>query len=247
VQLSPKLPKKLNKAPLFEAIFELRFEASGPSGDLLLGLLYAGMRDKYPRVEALPIANVPHEIRQKEATLRYQASHRLLGENALVQVGDRTVSLASVEKYMGWAPFKNEAIRLLEMLHGTGLVGRAERFSFRYRNLLPQAGDGRLLDLLNARFDVLGRPVDEPGFQLRFEVREPEATTITQIHSGVTVTTHSGARTGLLLDLDTVWTAAADFWTAKTELLEHAHRTVKEAFFRMLTPEAIQSLEPEWE
>lgn len=149
-----------------------------------------------------------------------------------MQIGDRTVSLVTVEEYTGWERFKSEIVHLLETLQRTGLVNEPERFSFRYRNLLAKTGFRNELDLLNARFEILGKPVEEPGFQLRFERREPEATTITQIHTGAVATKSSTqSRTGLLLDLDTVWNATTDFWNSKDRLLERGHSTVKEAFF----------------
>lgn len=54
-----KLPEKLRKQPVVEAIFELRFAPAKESvGDILVGMIYSKF-PAYEKIEPLPIASVP--------------------------------------------------------------------------------------------------------------------------------------------------------------------------------------------
>lgn len=92
------MPAKLKLPPLRETFFEVQFEPVIPTaGDILPGLLYAQMKAEYPQVMPLPMATVPRKVRQQNPELHYQASHRLQGASSSILIGDRVVSLTSLQ------------------------------------------------------------------------------------------------------------------------------------------------------
>src|ERR1051326_2793995 len=100
--MTSRMPEKLSLLPLREIFVEMQFEPVIPTaGDILPGLLYAQMKAEYPEVMPLPMANVPRKVRQQNPDLIYQASHRLHGVPGSILIGDRVVSLTTLE-YPGW-------------------------------------------------------------------------------------------------------------------------------------------------
>jgi uncharacterized protein (TIGR04255 family) len=243
----PSMPAALKNSPLLEAIFELRFQPTVPTaGDLLPGLLYSELKAEYPNVEALQMAMVPREIRDKDPNLLHQATHRLSGASRLVQVGDRVVSLSVTAPYPGWAKFKDAILQLLKTISGTGMLRAPERFSFRYINVIRADETETQLPLLNLRIDSPAYTYTEKGFHLRLEHVERDFTTIVQIAPRTTAKGLSGSLvSGLLIDVDTVHAGPKHILSdAGPALLEDAHSLLKGIFFALLTETALRRLEP---
>ena len=56
------LPKKLNKEPLVDAVFEIRFSSSMAASSVLPGFFFAKLEPKEWRVESLPVAEIPGQL-----------------------------------------------------------------------------------------------------------------------------------------------------------------------------------------
>ncbi|MDD1616675.1 MAG: hypothetical protein CG439_1815, partial [Methylococcaceae bacterium NSP1-2] len=103
------LPKKLNKEPLLEALFELRFTCDFPASTILPGLLFSKL-DGDKRIEQLHAAQIPLEIRNSDPNLQFSPVSRLVWENFHINIGDRNISIScQFPNYPGWFKFK-EAI-----------------------------------------------------------------------------------------------------------------------------------------
>ena len=113
---------KLTKAPLVEAILEIRWKlveqapgvAIDPRYKVLVGRLYDRLEDSYPFHEPLPTASMPDEM------LGYIVQHRFRSaENRwpLVQVGPGLVTLNETENYT-WDDFESRSRKLLDCLFG---------------------------------------------------------------------------------------------------------------------------------
>lgn len=235
------------KSPLVEAIFELRFQAAVPSaGDLLPGLLYAQLREDYPKVQPLPMATVPRELRAKDPNLLYQPTHELGGTSRVVRIGDRVLSLTCMAPYPGWTHFKGAIVRLLQTAAATRVMSDPERFSFRYINVIPPTKEDQpRLSFLNIKIESPNYTLVETGFHLRFEHHDGPFTTIVQVSPDVTAKSAAGQPvSGLLVDLDTIRTnPPRTFWDDDEEL-EEAHSRTKTAFLSLVSQPTIARLEP---
>lgn len=247
--MNPTMPVKLKKSPLFEVLFEVRFEPTTPAaGDLLPGLLYSQMNADYPNVIPLAMANIPRQIRDQNPDLLYQASHRLRGEHHSISVGDRVVALSSTA-YPGWNRFKEMVESVIRGVVSTGLTKNVERFSFRYVNVIEAPETDRQLPLLNARIELTGSAPIERGFHLRVEKDEGNFTTVIQVtpNAKATIPAVGKAVSGLLIDVDTLSVGiGSNFLTDRSSLLEEAHSVVKRTFFSLLTPSTLEKMGPEW-
>ena len=61
--MNTKIPARLKKEPLLEAIWEMRFSGStSPVADLLPGILFKSFSGKYGRAGKLPAADMPAPV-----------------------------------------------------------------------------------------------------------------------------------------------------------------------------------------
>ncbi|MBK6517537.1 MAG: TIGR04255 family protein [Polyangiaceae bacterium] len=241
----PPFPEALSRSPLMEALFELRFTSTTKgAGDVLPGLLFRSLRESFGDVQPLPVAQVPRDVREANAGLRYQPTYRLSGTGGTIQVGDHVFSVVAPDSYPGWKAFSVEIARSLDALRDAGLDIDLERYSLKYTNLLDAPPSSQLA-LLEASFTLMGAAIPETGTVIRTELQRDDEVTILQIRPGVTVTGPSGqTRSGLMLEIDAIVNRPSGFWERRQELLAATHKRAKELFFQLLTDEAIQRLGP---
>ena len=247
--MTTKMPEKLRLSPLRETFFEVQFEPVIPTaGDILPGLLYGQMKTEYPEVMPLPMANVPRNVRQQNPDLHYQASHRLHGASGSILVGDRVISLTTLE-YPGWKLFKARLLSLVQALRATGQAKIVTRFSFKYINLIEASAEEMQLSFLNMKIESVGAPPSERGFLMRTEIAQDKHTTIIQIapRSEIKVPPVNSTISGLLVDVDTIrFDPGPEFFLNPDPLLEEAHLVTKKIFFSLLTPSVVERLQPVW-
>lgn len=243
------LPEKLDKTPLVDAMFELRFEpTSETAGDLLPGMLYSSYEGKYSQSESLALNNVPRELRKINPQLIYQTHTQLTTKKSILKIGDRAVVLSIVYPYPGWAAFSSDILELLEKLEKITLIKTPIRFSLRYINLIP-AEDNQQLALLNSKFEIAGKSLSELGFQVRYEVKTGDFLTILKIATNSVGNIDGCAESkGLLVDIDTIQEInEGSFWGNTKERLNACHDVLKNRFYSLLLPETIESLGPKYE
>lgn len=245
-----RIPVRLKKEPLLEAIWEIRFSgAKSPVADLLPGMLFKSFPGKYDTVAKLPVADIPAPVVANDPNLRYVPKIRLEGANQSVQIGDRVVSLSCHRPYSGWDRFSADIRELAEAVQKTELVNRLERFSLKYIDLIEleqPVGLAHLnLELKLGEYELAAKPV-----QLRTEIKEKDLIHIIQIISPAEVALPGteGRLKGVLVDIDSIKPIADDeSWDVLQQRLDDVHTACKKMFFSILKPETVGSLEPEYE
>ena len=251
--MSKRIPIRLNKEPLLEAVWEIRFASDGsaPVGEMLPGILYRELTEYHPlKVVRLPIADIPRPIAQHDEGLRYLPTVRLEGPEGdpfIIQVGERVVTLNCRRPYAGWAAFSERVRRLAQSLQTTGLIHHPERFSLKYIDLIeldPQPS----LASLKASLELADHNLANKPVQLRTEIHQPPFIHILHVASPVSVMiAGKEPHQGTLVDIDTIHVAGGEFWETLEERLVQAHDQSKQLFFDLLTEEAIERLEPVYE
>jgi uncharacterized protein (TIGR04255 family) len=244
-----ELPAKLDKTPLVDAIFEIRFEPSLEAvGDLLPGMLYAAYEGRYSEIESLPLSRMPRDLRKQDERLTYSAHNQLAGKRNILRIGDRVVILSIIWPYPGWQGFVDDILDLLKKLQETKLIKSPNRFSLRYINVIETKTDNQL-SLLNTKIEVAGGPVSEKGFQLRLEKHTDDFLTIVKIvPNTVAKIEEVSERGGILIDIDTIQEISENsFWDNTKEQLNACHTVLKEHFFSLLLPKTLKSLGPGYE
>lgn len=248
--MNNRIPVRLKKEPLLEAVWEIRFSgARSPVADLLPGMLFKSFPGKYDTAVKLPVADIPAPVVEHDPNLRYVPKIRLEGLNQAVQIGDRVVSLSCRRPYSGWARFSADIRELAKAVQETGLVDRLERFSLKYIDLIElekPVGLAHLnLDLRMGKYELAAKPV-----QLRTEIKEGDLVHIVQIISPAEVGLPGmeGRLKGVLVDIDSIKPMAdGESWDVLDQRLDEVHASCKKMFFNILKPETIEALEPEYE
>lgn len=248
-----RVPKKLKKEPLIEAVWELRFEPKEEStAEILAGIIYNSLRHEYPKIVRLPAADIPRPIARVDPVLRYAPTIRLESVSAspfAVQIGDRVVSLNNRRPYKGWSEFSKRIHDLVNLLQGSELVQKPTRFSLRYIDLLELDPPPSLASL-RIQVKVAERDLSKCPIQLRAEIQDDPFVHILQIASPALVTIGSAEQhSGTLVDIDTIRNVepSADFWKILDAELDEAHDRSNRLFFELLTSEALELLEPIYE
>jgi uncharacterized protein (TIGR04255 family) len=151
-----KIPVRLKKEPLIEAIWEIRFSPAKPLvAGLLPGILFESSPKKFDNVVKLSFPNLPDFAMEHDPNLRYIPRIRLEGGNLSVQVGNRVLSLSCRRPYCGWSKFSSEIRQLIKVVRKTELIDRLERFSLKYIDLIelqePIGRGSGVLPILPAR------------------------------------------------------------------------------------------------
>lgn len=242
------LPSRLIKAPLMEAIFEIRFQSEIPVSNILPGYLYSEL--KCTSIDKLPSANLPPFVLDADPNLKYTQTIRLKWEDFNIQVGDRSMLLSCDYPYPGWLAFKTRITTLLKVVEKLQVVKGIERFSIKAINLFPfdeypSLGDGLAFKLLLGNTDLFTKATS-----FRTEIHKNDLISIIQLAGHVNVKIHTSNMTkeGMLLDLDTIKTINSvslhDFIANADEFLSELHDVNKSLFFECLTEKGLAALEP---
>jgi uncharacterized protein (TIGR04255 family) len=251
-------PRVLKKTPLLTSTVELRFSSSLP-GAALFGLFYSAERDRYSNVEQLGFANIPDEVRQANPAFTFQPQYKLSSPagGPAIQIGPRSFSLVGeVNAPHIDVPFiEGELARLLRVLDGLGAITEYERLGLRYvnffegKNVLKRLTLGMSLEDLDL--------TDTNNFHLRVEIPQKPFTAALVLMSEAQIAVGAppslvpppGAKRGSLIDIDVFADAlgieGGDRPKHLTEMFVSAHDVAKRLFFKTLSNELIQELEPQ--
>lgn len=246
------IPKRLNKEPLIEAIWQAQFEPKEglPVGDLLPGILYSALKLDYPNLQLhrLPTADIPAPLVHLDPNLRFTAKYRMEEPDSpfLFQVGDRIVTMNCRKPYVGWAVFKERILKLLAMVEGSGLVPLPLRHSLRYIDLLTldPAPD---LKALQVQFQIGQWGLQNRPLQMRVELPDEGCEHVVQIATPAEANLPEGKLKGTVIDLETLPSAPPGSWQDVRNQIDQIHDRSKAVFYQqLLTTDAIALMEPEY-
>jgi uncharacterized protein (TIGR04255 family) len=242
------LPIKLDNNPIIEALFEIRFAGNVESlADILPGLLYPHVKHDFPKIEPLP--TIPKEIVKNDLKLNYRPSHRLVGTNYSILLGESVFTLSSAPPYQGWPHFQSQIQTLLQVLKQTEVIESVERFSLKYVNLLPAELNQPELDMLKLKAELGTYDLKNHHCLIRTEINQDDFLNIINLipQTKVVIQNTQEHLSGLLIDIDTIYEKCfTNFWEEIYPLLEKAHLIEKSIFFNVLKKETITQLKPIW-
>jgi uncharacterized protein (TIGR04255 family) len=247
--LCMKLPKKLGRPPVVEAVFEMRFQAGAPLSNILPGLALTQL--KADRIEKLPAAELPEVIRNSDPNLRYAPLVRAHWENFLILAGDQSAGLACKTPYGGWTAFKDAILKVARLIAEVGIVQTIERFSMKYTNIIFSEL-GKAPEVVKFALRLGKHDAAKHLFSIRAEIPRNGMLCIVQIaaDAAVTLPDHT-TRTGVLVDIDTVrMNLAVPFSTFIDTLadgVEQLHTETKAMFFECIKPDALKKLDPRYD
>lgn len=246
--MATRLPKKLDKEPLIDAVFEVRFSSKVPASVILPGFLFSILEGE-KTIESLPVAQLPKPLRDADPNLRFAPLSRVDWNQFLVSVSDFSLSISCKFPYPGWNTFKPAITQVVDILTQSKIVDGIDRYAMKYVDLLPISDNQQKVSMINFKVSIADHNLEKEPFHLRIEIPRDGFINAVQVVSSAQVELHNGIKKdGLIVDVDTFVTLGnapiESLCEGLSEKLESIHIANKAMFFDCLTPLAIESLEP---
>lgn len=243
--MTTERPFKLGTEPILEVIAEIRLNVPEDAAPMAIGRFFQPIAGAFPNLEALPPNGIPIDVRSRTEQLRYSALYRASdGVGSSVLIGDRSVAYIS-ERYGGWEDFKGRAFPVLEEILGL-FAAPVQRVAVRYVNLLPGGLVQEQLDMSALRISIGDRPIANPSsVQLRTEFVNDGAIVVLQMTTNAVAEREGApARSGVILDIDTIENVELQTWAEVANALEHVHAIERDVFFSLLSDTALAQFTP---
>ncbi|MGB4812913.1 MAG: TIGR04255 family protein [Methylophilaceae bacterium] len=249
--MTTSLPIKLNKEPLIDAVFEVRFTSQIPASIILPGILY-NILEGEKKLDSLPISQLPKEVRDADPNLKYSPISRIDWKSFFINISDNSLSISSKHPYAGWKIFKPAIIEVINILNSSNIVQSLERCAVKYVDMLPISKEKQIASMFNLNLDVAGHKLVQEAFQIRIEIPKNGFIHAVHIISSAKATLHTGeSREGAIIDIDSIHpernVPMELFLENFSDKLEELHTENKAKFFECLSTETLKSLEPTYE
>lgn len=246
------MPTKLEREPLIDAVFEMRFEASAPVSSILPGLLYSSL-DGEKTIDNTPAMSLPKEFRDREPNLAYAPLVRIGWGDFWIFVGDKVFSVSSKLPYPGWTKLREAIFEAYKLICHSGLINGVSRYSIKYVDLISDQSGIALEDIFDFDLRVGGQSAGSKDYQVRADIIDGATTHVVSIIS--TASSHvigeAVARTGSVVDIDSYVDLGLEppevFYEALPGRVELIHAANKRLFFNCLSERTLEWLGPVYE
>jgi len=243
-----KLPILLDKEPLLDAIFEIRFAGITNVADLLAGYLFHVLQPGTPLMR-LPAADMPQSVRSSDPALHYLPTVRIDWGKFNISFGDRNVILACKLPYPKWPDFKSSILRLVNEISKIGSDYQVERYSLKYVNVIPSENIADQIKKIRLDISIGDIEVKEEHLSLEVHRREEDYLHIMTIVTGAQGQIIGGNTfRGVVVDIDSIAEIAlTDFNSFNDKMsqnIESLRQANKAKFFACLTEQTIEEMGP---
>ncbi len=234
-------PNKITPCPIAEAIFEIRFESSLPS-EAIFGVAYQDFKSDFPKMEKLPILQLPEMIRNSDPNLIFSPHYKLVKDNFIIQIGPKVFSLAATGEYCGWEIFSKEILAAYNRISALEVFDTISRCALRYINIF----DGlNILDHSTLKLSIGKDDLVASKSNLMSEIEVETCIHTLRIMNETEILLEGGTKkaNGSVIDIDTI---LKEIDNDMNHNIEAAHLAEKELFFSLLSGEFLESLNPEY-
>jgi uncharacterized protein (TIGR04255 family) len=232
------LPKKISPCPIIEANFEMRFNSNFPE-DAIFGVIYSQLQSEFPKVDYLPITQLPHAIKMQDKNLAYAPYYKLSNKEFVVQIGPKVFSVGCVGDYIGWDDFSSKIKNYYQIISELPFINQFTRYSLRYINLF---NDTNFLADANFNINIDTKSLWGNRLHLIVELPLEKSISVLKILDNAQAAMRDGMVSGSVIDIES--SVAPEEFNNFEQALEHIHDTEKELFFRVLGKTAILKLNP---
>lgn len=246
------VPTKLEREPLIDAVFEMRFEASAPVSSILPGLIYNALSGE-KTIEHMPIMSLPKEVRESDVNLQFAPLVRVSWGAFWIFIGDKNFSVASRLPYTGWTQLREAVLTAFTVVCQSGLISKINRYSTKYVDMIPFEADLPLDETFNFSLSIGGVAAGFKDYQVRADIADGSLRHIVNLVSNAT--THLNGEpnqtSGSIIDIDTFENLEGEppdqFLSLLAERANKAHSANKALFFNCLTDKTLNWLGPVYE
>ena len=242
-----KIPTKLNLCPIIESVFEIRFD-SVLDANIVFALIYGKLKDDFPKVETLPLSELPASMRDADPNLKYQPAYKLHykdNENIVLQICAKAVGFSFTPEYCGWNDFSSFVIRYLNKIRETEVISHVIRIGFRVINFI----EGNVFDgeKINLKICLRDKEIPYKETSIKTVFSDGDCHSTTMIFNEAQLNNVTPIKKGSVIDIDTFSVNCSRFFENAPAFLENVHLAEKKVFFNLLTEEYLKSMQPEYE
>lgn len=233
-----KLPLKITPCPIVEALLEIRF-TTNIHPNAVFGLFYHALKSDFPKVENLPILQIPDALRATDPNLKYKPLYKIFNNDFVIQIGSDVFSISSFPNYVGWTVFSEQIFNILHRIEELKIINTISRLGLRYINFF----EGNIFDNINLKICINDDSINYKNTVIRTEITQDNFISTLQIANNVL----NKKQFGSIIDIDTFKdTDLNDFFTLKEALINDEHTKEKELFFNLLKEDFLNKLNPEY-
>jgi uncharacterized protein (TIGR04255 family) len=240
-----KIPKRLKRNPIIDAVAEVRFTSSLPS-EAIIGLVYENVKEKFGQPKSLPILQLPAALREKDPNLRYQACYRFDKPGNVLLVGPHNIALSTVP-YTDWAGATPLLSELLTKVDQIKLFQSVDRIGLRYVNFFERLN---IFEHITLSIEINKQSIAARTIVLRTEAEVDGFKVITNVTNTAESSTAGEKKDGSLLDIDIVKERpelrGASLPSELLRLFTEANQLADDAFFGLVKEPLFARFEPEY-
>lgn len=230
------LPKSIKPCPILDALFEVRFSTKiHPSA--IFGMVYNVLHSDYPKVENLPILQLPEAVRANDPNLKHKPYYKISNEEFVIQVGPEVLSISSFPQYSGWGKFSSKIFDTINRIEEIGVFKQFSRIGIRYINFF----ESNIFKNIELDVSIGTNNIEYKNTIIRTEIEHELFKSSLQIANNVKNQNIPGS----IIDIDTFLDSGLDnFLTEKERIINLGHQNEKELFFSLLKKDFLKDLNP---
>jgi uncharacterized protein (TIGR04255 family) len=238
-------PKRINRCPIVDCTFEIKFESTIPAG-AVFGFLYQQFVADYPKLEDLPILQIPEAIRERETNLKFSPHYRISNERFSIQIGPNVLTISPIlanKGYEGWTIIGDEIVKVFDKLKATLIVKKFLRLGMRYVNFFENLD---IFNVINIGLNPENLLINNNSL-LRIEsIHDEVVVKALQISNNANFQPPKGTiHKGSIIDIDvSIQNNLTEHFEDVHKVCNKIHDIEKEYFFSILKEEFKETLEP---
>ncbi len=237
-----RLPIKVEKCPITEAIIEIRFEPNIPVHEIH-AIVFEKFSASYPNRSTYNFG-LAEEILESNNAFRYNPRHSFQNNDLILNFGKHIFTIINYETlhrgYLGWDKFSTKTQEIFSVLFAKGVIKSLERASIRYVDFFENLD---IFERINLNFN----PVDGANLEkasqenilFRNEFSHDDFKHIISISNNAEYANLKGS----CIDLDIIKDSDVNE-NNLFEIIEKGHKLEKELFFGLLKADFLESLKP---
>ncbi len=234
-----RIPKKISPCPITEAIVELRFDSNQPA-EVIPGIVFNKLEQKFPKLEKLPIMELPSFIRDNDPNLKFSPQYRLISEDFNFQFGPKCFSIVCPQEYKGWTKYFEQIIWIFNAMKELNIISKPLRIGLRYISFFKDIDifDKIKINLSLAENSLIGC---QNVFRTEFDFHAFRC--VIQFANTALL---NGSIKGSSFDVDIVSENITNIMDNFKDVIDSAHEVEKQIFFAVLKDDFLKKFNPDY-
>ncbi len=230
------LPKAISPCPILDAVFEIRFTTKiHPSA--VFGMIYNILQADFPKVENLPILQLPEALRAADPNFKFKPHYRISNQYFVTQIGTDVLTISSFPEYAGWDRFSKQIFTILESIEKASIIDTVLRIGIRYINFF----DNDIFKNIDLKICIGKDDIAYKNTIVRTEIEQKSYKSSLQVANNV----NHNNKLGSIIDIDTFTESnLTNLFQNKEHLISDAHTKEKELFYSLLKEDFLKTLNP---